>query len=89
MSLIHEDGMVMSNKEAQDKIRKTLQRHGKFILSAQCPPPIGYVAEFAGLPMRIVKFVSKQEAERLSDSDIWGEVEWDSDAFYFEVVVAD
>jgi hypothetical protein len=81
----------MSDSEAQDKIRQTIDRHGSFILGCDTRPPIGSVQMYAGLPMRVVRHVTFAEAKAQEDRDIWpivGPME-DFDGFYFEVVVAD
>jgi len=92
MALVNlETDEVISNEQAQEWIRLTLERCGRLIMSAPVEPLIGEVQEFAGLPWRVVCHVSIEEA-KLYDTltaDIWGSEDFDGQDFYFEVQVAD
>lgn len=82
-------GKIMTEEEAQEAIRETIRRHGRFILASVEKPPIGHVEEFAGLPMRLVRYVTQEEVYVERCADIWGE-NWNFVTdFYFEVAVAD
>lgn len=79
----------MSIEEAHAAIRKTIERHGRFILGNITQPFIGEVQMWADLPMRVVRFVTHEEAYAERCPDIWGE-EWEyTEEYYFEVEVAD
>ena len=89
--LVNQKGETMSDEDAQERIRRTIERTGKFILSCAENPKIGEVRFYAGLPFRVVRLVSFEEACRNRCADIWGaEVGIpDPDDFSFEVEVAD
>ncbi len=91
--LINEDGRVMTEAEAQECVRRSIERFGCMILSAKVKPRIGEVQEFAGLPMRCAKFVSAEEGARFhfATVDIWGAEHQppNSNEFFFIVEVAD
>ena len=92
MPLVHNKlGLVMSDAEAQDRIRQVIARYGRFILNSSVKPHVGEIGFYAGLPLRMVRFVSFEEAKREECLDIWppGLVPDDEDEYYFEVVVAD
>jgi hypothetical protein len=87
-----EDGATMTQTEAQDAIRRTIERTGRFILASIFTPEIGQVQDYAGLPMRVVRIVTHADAIEHQNltKDIWGD--WpqvDDTEVYFEVVVAD
>lgn len=85
--IISDDGEIVSRDAAQDMVRRTIQRYGRFLMSADNPPSPGEVQNFAGLPLRVVRFVTEQEARAEHSPDIWGE--WVDSAYHFEVEVAD
>lgn len=91
MALIErETGQVITDEQAQELIRETIKRTGRFILHAIVPPPIGEVQDFAGLPFRAGRLVTLEEAKENHCPDLWGE--WDprnEDDVFFEVEVAD
>ena len=91
--LINDDGRVFSQTEAQECIRRSIERFGCMILSADIKPRIGEVQVFAGLPMRCAKFVSAEEGARFhwDTVDIWGDEHQppNSNEFFFVVEVAD
>jgi len=79
----------MEIEEAHEAIRQTIARHGRFILGNITRPMIGEVQIWADLPMRVVRFVTCEEAKAERCPDIWGEGWDDGTFFYFEVEVAD
>jgi hypothetical protein len=88
MSLVHDDSEeVVDDNEAQEMIQRTVKKFGRFILGCDAKPRIGDIEEFAGLPLRAVKFVTEAEALREHDPATWGD--WVSYKYYFEVEVAD
>lgn len=93
MPLINkETGDELSDTEAQERIRQTIARTGRFILFDDVSAPrIGQVEMYAGLPLRVVKFVTFEEAKANACEDIWGGEPkmFDPNACYFEVEVAD
>lgn len=86
-------GKKLSQKEAQKRIRKTIERTGRFLLSSPVEPSPGDIQEYAGLPMRFVRLVTQEEFEEhdAATADIWREVppEAEEDCYHFEVEVAD
>jgi hypothetical protein len=92
MPLEHTKSCRQINDEiAQEMIRRTIERTGKFLLSASVKPTLGEVQNFGGLPMRVIRHVSFGEAlaHAKATSDIWLGDYVDSEDFNFEVVVAD
>lgn len=81
-------GDILSDEQAQEMIRRTIEQKGRFILHSPIKPTLGEVQNFAGLPMRMVRFVSYEDAKTNECPEIWrsglpkGE-------YYFEVEVAD
>jgi len=90
-NLVDDHGNTMEQAEAQARLQMTQERVGRIILGAPGAPQIGEVRDFAGLPFRVVRLVSLEEAQRDSDNleDLWGEGELDPEYSYFEVEVAD
>lgn len=85
------DGELLDNAVAQERIRETIRRTGRFYMSAAIPPTIGSVQEFAGLPLKVTRFITYAEAlvdEQLC-GDLWGEAVLQPEEFYFVVEVAD
>ncbi len=97
MALIDEStGEEMTNEQVHELIRQTIERVGKFILSHEIQPAIGQIQEFAGLPMRVVRHVSRDEAieDGARTGDIWGLYPTPENLppeglYFFEVEVAD
>jgi len=89
--LVDGDGNRMNLDEAQARLQLTLERVGRIILGVRGVPQIGELRDFAGLPFRVIRLVSFEEAQRYSNklADLWGEGELDPEQTYFEVVVAD
>jgi hypothetical protein len=88
-ALVNQEGGRMSYTTAQRRIAETFRRTGIFILGCPCPPQIGEVQTFAGLPMRVVRYCTIEEALENHQPDLWGEVNLPSDDAYFAVEVAD
>jgi hypothetical protein len=90
MPIQSNDGEIWDDEKAQAAIRETIQRCGRFVLGASLQPRIGEIQEFAGLPLKVTRYVSKEEANRDEDltADIW-QYRRSNYAFYFEVEVAD
>jgi hypothetical protein len=86
-----ETGEQISDEVAQDMIRRTIERTGKFLLCSRVKPTLGEVQNYAGLPMRAVRHVSLEEAREHDEAtaDIWKDVSFHDDDFHFEVEVAD
>lgn len=82
-------GDLMENDEAQRRILATIERTGKFILSAPLQPRIGEVQDFSGLPMRCVRYTTYEAAVANACDDLWGHEDLDPEDFFFEVEVAD
>lgn len=97
MALIDENtNKEMTDEQAQELIRQTIERVGKFILSHEIKPKIGQIQEFAGLPMRVVRYVSRDEAieDDKKTRDLWGKYPTPGNLppeglYFFEVEVAD
>ena len=93
MAIISDDGEVRTNERAQEMIRESMARNGGwFFMMAYVEPAIGEVQEFAGLPFRVVRYISRTEAEaaEAKTRDIWGSTAENLEGmFYFEVEVAD
>jgi hypothetical protein len=81
-------GRVMSNAEYIERL-KAKYPDGRIILNAYLPPPIGEIQSFAGLPMRVVRWVPIDEAREDFEIDHDDGDAFDADMFYFEVEVAD
>jgi len=86
-AIISEEGEVVDKEQAQEMVRQTIERFGRFLMGADSLPSPGQIQSFAGLPLRMVRFVTEQEARREHCPDIWGE--WVDSAYHFEVEVAD
>jgi hypothetical protein len=86
-----ESGHQISDEDAQEMIRRTIEREGKFFLCAPVKPRIGEVHNYAGLPMRAVRYVSFEEAKAHAEAtaDIWWNGYCSKDDYHFEVEVAD
>lgn len=87
--LYHPHEPPMTDELAQQRIAETIRRHGRFILSSFIQPEIGDVQLWAGLPMRCVRYVTKEEAIQNKDDDLWGKGMDESRQYHFEVEVAD
>ena len=89
--LISDDGEVKTREEAQEMIRQTIERTGRFLLSSPIEPVPGEIRDFAGLPFRFVRFVTREEADAdaASVADIWGSTKANDNEYHFEVEVAD
>lgn len=87
--MIDPEGNIRTDEEVQEMIRQTIERCGRFVLCAEVAPQIGEVQMFAGLPFRVVRFVSYQACTD-NAPDIWGaDPCHNPDHFHFEVEVAD
>ena len=85
-------GLEISEQEGQDRIRRTIERMGYFVLGADCPVKLGDVQEWCGLPMRVVRFITEEEAKKHDEGcrDIWfDELFFIHCVHYFVVEVAD
>ena len=88
--LVHSDGRKLTQSQAQEKIKLTIERMGYFFLSSDEKPKIGEVQMYAGLPMRAVRHLTYSEAKESSAMDIWESyAELDPLKYHFEVEVAD
>jgi hypothetical protein len=87
--LISNNGDTMTVEQAHEAIRKTIELKGRFILSAEYEVHIGEIQTWAGLPMRVVRFATYQEAVENCVEDLWGDLHIDPECFFFEVEVAD
>lgn len=89
--LVNEEGTAMPCSEAQERIRQSIERTGRFILGSDHAPYVGQVEQFAGLPFRVVRMIN--EAEAKADAyklrDLWDDPFCSPHAHYFEVEVAD
>jgi hypothetical protein len=77
----------ITNEQGQEMIRRTIERFGRMILSADNYVPLGAVQEFAGLPLKATRYVTEAEAFQEHWPEVWGP--WEAARYYFEVVVAD
>jgi hypothetical protein len=89
--------IILTAEETQQRLRQVFELAGKIIFGHSSPPPIGEVRNFAGLPLRVVRLVSNEEAREYYKltSGIWIQVGLTGDPepvpgnTYFEVEVAD
>lgn len=83
-------GETMSAERVEANIREHIRRVGFFQLSSIVEEPIGTVQSFAGVPWRIVRYLSLAEATACHEAtkDLWGDG-FQPDEIHFEVVVAD
>ena len=89
MPLKHPSGATMTDEQAQQRIAETMRRTGVFILSSCYMPAVGEVRTFAGLPLRVVRASTYEEALRHQCADLWGPANLDPQDSYFVVEVAD
>ena len=85
-------GVTMTDEDAQDRLRRTIERCGRIVMACDGPVNIGDVQEYAGLPLRVVRFTTFEDAVKDQEQcgDIWGERNFlDPMSNYFEVEVAD
>jgi hypothetical protein len=75
----------MSDKEAQGYLAKAKQ----IILAADYQPAIGEIQEYAGLPLKVVRYASRAEYEECRPFPFPVLNEPDDGSFYFQVEVAD
>jgi hypothetical protein len=90
MAIVSAEGEVWDDAKAQEAIRETIRRCGRFVMGAAERPAIGMIEEFAGLPLKVTGYVTPEEAHYDEDlcQDIWHYGRSD-DPFYFVVEVAD
>ena len=96
--MIHEDGSVVTNEEFQEWLKEEINLCGFVLLCNFMEPEIGEVRTFCALPMRVVRHVSHEEAERhqnkLRERTVFdlrrSKIDaLDPERFYFAVEVAD
>ena len=90
MPIYHTSGKQRTDKQGQEMIRRTIRRFGRFLMEASYPVQIGEVQTFSGLPMRVVRYVTREEYCAEHGDDIWGKCNFDHEGpYFFEVEVAD
>lgn len=90
--MLERAGVTLTDDEAQNKLRQTIDRCGRIVMAAHGPVDIGQTQTFAGLPLRVVRLTTYEDAVKDQEmcADIWGERTFlDPLDCYFEVEVAD